>query len=338
MREVAAQNFIGDAVREYGTEGSQRVRAILETVARIFAKRDPENIRGSVVIFSTLRGKASQSPDSVPQVYFSMDSFAQNFSTPILVQVLDDGELKVWFGDSVDPLDLSQTAIVYKYENRTDTFFIAGRTFPIPKLYPASASQFAQPRYRNLAEALERYKVQMVRHSRCRIFSQSWLDKRRLFFKPHPEHFMRESLEAFLVSALSAEAEVRPEHNVDERHPVDIRVFWNLGNQEALIEIKWLGASKAGRRVTTRYTQSRALEGASQLAGYLDSNKPRAGATETRGTLIVFDARRDVPSSGHPTRDQAFKYEHSEIVYDPDYTRERLDFDRPHRLYAEPDL
>jgi hypothetical protein len=234
---------------------------------------------------------------------------------------------------------LSSTLIAYRFENRTDEFFISGTSVQVPKLYPPAASQFSQPRFRNLADALERYKVEMVRKSRCPEFSRVWKDARRLYLRTKPEHYMRSSLESFLVASLSAEADVHPEHNVDESRPVDIRVYWNLGNQESLIEIKWLGKSRHGARTTTTYTAVRAREGAKQLADYLDRADRRAGSIELRGTLVVYDARRAYPKSGKTiTRAMAYKYQNSEISYLPDYSKTRNDFDAPVRLFAEPKI
>jgi hypothetical protein len=335
MRQLVQDNYLTHAVRTYGATGSKAVRSLLELIARLYEARDPENITGPLVLFSTMktgknlmRGPATQ--------YVSIDALAQDFATPIVIELLENGSVRAWHGEVVNHYRLSKVAIVYHFESRTDAFFVSGTRIEVPKLYPPAASQFSQPRFRKLSEALERYKIEMVRKSRCPEFSRVWKDARRLYLRQKPEHYMRSSLEAFLVASLSAEAEVRPEHNVDESKPVDIRVYWNLGNQESLIEIKWLGVSKAGARVTTRYTEVRAREGAEQLADYLDRADVRVGAVEMRGTLVVFDARRALPKSRKITRAEAFKYEHKEISYLPDYSKTRGDFDAPVRLFAEP--
>jgi hypothetical protein len=155
---------------------------------------------------------------------------------------------------------------------------------------------------------------------------------------------MRESLAQHLRSSLRDHGifEVREEQNVDESHPVDIKVTWSFTNNLALIEIKWLGQSvnAMGDGMGTRYGESRAREGAKQLADYLDGNLQRAPLHQTRGYLIVFDARREGLSFPPSiTLAEARAYWDRDIEYDPRYDVTRMvrnDFAPPLRFYLEP--
>lgn len=338
MARIVEELYLAKAVKKHGAEGSNRVRRILEFVTRLFQARDPENLAASVTVFSCLSGVTTQLPNTEPEKHSSLASVVLGLEPPVLIQILDDGSVLTWHGVDSDPIAMSSWAIVYRYDNRSDLFFVDGARITVRKLYAAAASQFAHPRYRSLAEALERYKVQVARRSRCAVLKSAWFDEERLFYRIKPEDSLRDSLEQFLVAVLSGEAEIRPEHNVDESHPVDLRVYWNLGNQESLIEIKWLGASRSATKLGTRYSATRARQGARQLADYLEQNKERSGERETRGSLVVFDGRRKLPSKEKPTKAQAFYYEHAEIEYSPDYATTRHDFDPPIRLFIEPKL
>jgi hypothetical protein len=198
-------------------------------------------------------------------------------------------------------------------------------------------SIFAVPRFTDLRAALQRYAGLFVRHSTCHIMRKAWEADNRLFFRPGPEELLRTSLHQYLMAALVG-ATTRAEQNVDESHPVDIRVGWDLSIQEAIIEIKWLGKSREAGRIRSEYSAARARDGARQLADYLDKAKQSAPARETRGYLVVIDGRRarlraDTVTLDHP---EAFRYQSEEIDYEPRYHMTRPDFEEPFRMFAEP--
>ena len=150
---------------------------------------------------------------------------------------------------------------------------------------------------------------------------------------------MRRSLTRFLRWTLAADTEVMPEQNVDESHPIDIRVTFNFPNRVGLIEIKWLGYSKdANGKTTTRYGQARAKGGALQLANYLDWFRESLPDRTARGYLVVFDCRRRRLNS-FPFRLNSvdgFYFADHEIEYDPAFHVNRSDFAEPIRMFVEP--
>lgn len=150
---------------------------------------------------------------------------------------------------------------------------------------------------------------------------------------------MRDSLTQFLKDCVRGDVEVRPEQVVDRTHPVDIKVTWFMSNRLALIEIKWLGASKKrGGNKFTRHFAARAQKGARQLVDYLNANAVQAPQQDARGYLVIFDARRArvKPSTRSINHADGFKYEHSEIVFSPTYHEIRADFETPVRMFMEP--
>lgn len=150
---------------------------------------------------------------------------------------------------------------------------------------------------------------------------------------------MRNSLTQFLKISLR-DAEVRPEQNMDESHPIDVKVTFTFTKRLALIEIKWLGKSirKVPRKITAQYADKRARVGADRLADYLDWNRQQAPNRITRGYLVVLDGRRQSLKINKKTitQQQGGYYRHREIHFDPKYYEVREDFDAPIRMFMEP--
>ena len=259
---------------------------------------------------------------------------------PLVIGPCDSGSVTCW-ADPIDLLKLSSYAIVYQFDG-SDRFVTPDGVIEVPSL-PAFASIFAVPTFADLEDALEHYRVNMARRSRCPILRSCWDDTERLVLRNLPESRMRESLETFLVSTLRTHdrIEVRPEQTVDDSHRVDIKVTWSFGGRIAYIEIKWLGDSvNADRTRLTRYRDSRACEGAEQLAGYLDSDKTRSSGYSVMGYLVVVDARRRGLDIGNRniTDEQALFYAQRDINYTVQYELQRRDFAKPMRMFLEPIL
>jgi hypothetical protein len=165
-----------------------------------------------------------------------------------------------------------------------------------------------------------------------------WHGVNRLFLRAKPEGIMRRSLHQYLRNAFP-DAEVRPEQIVDESHPVDIKVTWADTTHRAIIEIKWIGDSvDPSGKITTKYRDARANDGAKQLSDYLDSDAEAAARIRTRGYLVVFDARRKglTQNQSSINAENGLFYRDAEIIYDPDFNAKRKDFSVPIRMFAEP--
>jgi hypothetical protein len=264
-----------------------------------------------------------------------IQSLAPHIRSPCLIRICDRG-FQFWFGATVDLGAISKTAVVYCFDRGAERFVVAGAEHCVPVVDTGQASMFARPTFGSLREALKRFRMR-VRTSSCALFTAAWEDEKRLFFRSHAEQEMRRSLHQYL-SAVLRDAEVRPEQNVDESHPVDIKVTWMFTTRLALIEIKWLGKSRKDGRITADYSDARANSGAKQLAEYLDENRTFAPEHTTRGYLVVIDGRRWglSPGSSSVTHEDGMYYETVDVTYSPEYHKAREDFEEPIRLFCEP--
>jgi hypothetical protein len=127
--------------------------------------------------------------------------------------------------------------------------------------------------------------------------------------------------------------EIDREQPVDGRRPPDIKITWSQTKRIALIEVKWMGQSvnDVGTGISSFATdESDANEGAQQLADYLDANFRRSPQHQTKGYLVVFDARRRNLgfSTAELSYDDAMEYLMREIEWAPDHSN-RHDFATP---------
>lgn len=197
--------------------------------------------------------------------------------------------------------------------------------------------------FETLDDALIHYGKTMVEPMACARLQSAWaLPEARILLANKPEHIMRESLHQYLVSSLRFEENVSvlPEQNVDDTHPVDIKVIWDGARRLALIEIKWLGKSlrRTGRSVGSKWSAGRARDGLKQLTDYIDGMTDRAAWSSVMGYLAVFDARRHGASAGTMTltRSNALRYANEAIDYQPDLLA-RHDVRAPVRWFMAPD-
>ncbi|HYA39975.1 MAG TPA: hypothetical protein VEF34_01625 [Syntrophobacteraceae bacterium] len=345
MNEIVHHLYVLEIAKAYGDIGTVLLRKILITLRKLYEYIEPEKIRGKLIVLISINDEAICDPSS-SKTFTSIDYLAQEFlyesgQITWIIQIFEDGKFKLWRELSIDTSRISESAVVYSYQARNEYFVIKGYERLICNPSPVHSSVFAMPTFGHLSDALEDYKRRSIRYSSCEIFRQTWhggQNSNRLFFKTKPEKTMRRSLAQFLNNVIR-DAEVRPEQNVDESHPVDIKVTWMFTNRLALIEIKWLGKSLAETGdITVDYTESRANGGAKQLADYLDRNRSRSPAHQTVGYLVVIDGRRrGLTESSHAiTYENGMWYKDREISYDPEYHVVRDDFAKPIRMFAEP--
>ena len=334
---VVQEQFLVMVSEQHGENGTRAIRSVMAAIIGVYHHVEPELFRKRVVVFC-------QVDSSTPNLEGStrgLDDFADvqdRVQEGLVLEITLGGEYRLWVDADPDVADLSEHAVVYAYEDGADHFY-ARRERRRARTFPGLQSWFVRPVFNDLRQALLHYRLRLVRTSRCPIFSEAWADNRRLFFAPKPERLMRSSLERHLVSSLrDSDVEVRPEQNVDESHPVDIRVTFQFEKRVAIIEIKWLGKSKNEKGGMTTYGPARARDGAEQLAEYLDWNRTRAPTTITHGYLVVIDGRRwglNVDSE-EVSRANGMYFANNEIEYRPEYHNERSDFKDPLRMFAEP--
>ena len=337
---MAQMGFAPLIERHHGIPGGQALRALMSTLRQLYTRYQPVARAPRIVLFQFLP-TASYPTSGIPSPLHQMADVLHWISQPMTIEVTSDGTLRVWPSlNMVDLGDLSQHAVVYSFEHGQESFWAGGEQSPIPQVFPGAVSLFAIPTFRILQDALNHYRSPVVRACQCEILQSAWYDTNRLFFKAKPEKLIRRSLVQFLRACLRNDAEVAPEQNLDESHPIDIRVTFEFTSSVALIEIKWLGQSRReedGMRATA-YTEVRAREGAQQLANYLDMFHSSAPQRHARGYLVIIDGRRRglTSQSTSITDVDGLYYDHREISFAPAFHNLRQDFEEPSRMFAEP--
>lgn len=335
MQEVCKTLYTTRLIAAYGAGAVGALKEILEFLGKFYQHIDPGASKDSIIVFRRL--DTTKPPSAGALKCKTFGELTQAFQAPATIELLPDGAFALIQSSAPKPDKLAQSAVVYEYRKQTEVFYAKTDVVVVPKVVQGISSMFAIPTFTELSTALHEYGTKNVRYSSCPVFRKVWSDKCRLFFRPKPEAIMRESLYNFLRIVLRG-AEVRQEQNVDETHPVDIKVTWWASTKLALIEIKWLGRCHQGTKLGTSYSAVRARDGAAQLVGYLDKNKPHSPEHTTRGYLVVVDGRRaklTVKTKGLPAT-HAMKYANVEIEYDPKYHTIRTDFEEPVRWFAEP--
>jgi len=337
MAAVFEDAFVPFVLQHHGAAAGSAVRSILGFLKSFYQHFAPDGHNESLMVFRVLEGR----PAPITSGGFECTSVAEVVNKvvgPCAIQLLPSGAFMLWANCIADPIELSLSAVVYSFHQGTEHFHANKESKVIVKLIPGRSSNFALPTFSSLRDALAAYRDNMVRTSSCEILNTAWYEPTRLFFKAGPEETIRRSLTRFLKITFTGGAEVRPEQIVDESHPVDIKVTWFMTNRLALIEIKWLGKSRDVSKVKAIYSESRARAGAKQLADYMDANKIQAPVHETRGYLVIVDARRAKLTVGRTeiSRKDGLKYATSEIAYKPKYHEARNDFDPPIRMFVDP--
>jgi hypothetical protein len=341
FKKIASELYIPMVLSEYGANRKDTLIHLTDTISAAYRHLDYNSFK-TVIFYVSLESTTALSSlqGSNSKVVTSYESLTQLRGESIVIEAKQNGELHYAINFQADIQQLRLNAIVYHFKSENGVEIFYGKSSERTLLsIPDADSYFAIQTYKSLDSALEDYGSKVARHSECQDLQKAWFDPNRIFFKPKPEHLLRDSLTRFLKLRLR-NTEVRPEQNVDTSHPVDIKVTWSLASRLALIEIKWLGKSLAeyGKDFTQTYTQQRALDGAQQLADYLDENAKQAPVKTTRGYLVVYDARRWNCNNQTTTVDRpnGMKYENGSIAYNPQFHLTRQDFAIPRQFFMEP--
>jgi len=340
--EVCRVTHVPMVQEVFGDAGLNAVYKVMETVHALYQHVDPERINGQIIVFKVVSSVVQWVPSPVgPAADFA--GLANEVAGDLCFEVAADGRPYACTLGTATLETLARTAVVYHYKGAHEEFLAGSERKSVLRLDPSAHSQFSVPTFSNLRDALQNYASENVRESTCYIFRQVWYDANRLFFIAGPESIMRNSLTQFLRNRLGGDHDVWPEQNVNEKNPVDIRVQPRLSNNRLMIiEIKWLGDSVADDgHVTAKHRDSRAEEGADQLAGYLDEQRRSAPTSVIQGYYVIIDARRrNLPKHASLgttiTHANGLHYEGKEIKFNPAPRLIRTDFDKPYRMFARP--
>ena len=272
----------------------------------------------------------------------SIENIHSEDTTNLIVNFVTEDVTEVIHDNNINIAAISVDTFVYQWsatETNADQFFVKGEKMPFSKeATPDEGSFFCKKTYNDLDEALVDYRDNFALMCRGRALVDS-MTPERLFFRSAPEQLLQEALWEYLYCRLR-QCDVNREHIVDTSHPVDLIIRWRGTNHIALIEIKWVGASLKDGRISTKYADARANDGASQLVGYIDNNQDSFPRDVTMGYLVVYDLRRrrnTDPASKKITRANANYYKDKEIDYHPQYELTRKDFKCPYRFFIKVD-
>lgn len=272
-------------------------------------------------------------------IAFDAQSMANATIENLTLEMTKDGILQRVGAPSGAVKELAKSGIVYRYKAGQETFYSKDQAQEVSRFDTTALSQFSVPTFGDLREALQRYAVESIRESTCYLFDEAWNDANRLFFASGPEWRMRRSLTQYLRNRMSGDYDVLPEQNVDESHPVDIRVTPKLSNTRlALIEIKWLGDSIGEDGGIVPHRDARARAGATQLVGYIENQRQSSPSHTIHAYYVVIDGRRRGLKKDTVTLSQSdgLYYENREIDFGDESYSDRTDFDPPYRMFARP--
>ena len=338
MRRIAEDLYVDATQRCFGNPGVGALKDLLDRLVQIYRRADPGIRSSPLFVVVEVPGKSKVSLGAMATRISDVAHLKNELEGQCCALLSGRNALEIYPASGFDPIHVSQEAIVYSIDADEEKIYVMGEVYRINNPSSDHASIFARPTFTSLRTALESYRVRFARESSCEILKAIWHDANRLILANKPEATMRKSLNQFLANVLQ-DAEVRPEQNNDETHPVDVKVTWTLSDHRAIIEIKWLGDSIAeDGTLGTAYRDARAVSGAKQLAEYLDQSATWGAGVNTRGYLVVFDARRRGLTLTVATIDAAngLHYESREITYPVDYPSIRKDYDEPTRFFMRP--
>jgi len=343
IKDVCRDTHVPMAQEVFGGAGLDAIFQVMETVQELYRHVDLERISGEVLVYKVVSPPANigSAPGFARPVDFA--SLANQNIHSLCFEIDADGRPHSRVLGSTSREEIARSAVVYHYAGCQEEFLAGNQRKSVRRYDSSTRSQFSVPTFGNLREALQHFARDNVRESTCYTFRKIWHDENRLFLKAGPESLMRDSLTQYLRNRLGADHDVLPEQNVNEKNPVDIRVQPRLRNNRLIIiEIKWLGDSVAtDGHVTAKHRDSRAQEGAKQLAEYLDEQRQSAPSHVIQGCYVIIDARRrNLPATATAgatiARVDGFHYEAQVIAFAPAAHTTRQDFDEPYRMFAGP--
>ena len=322
---------------DYGISGILRLKEVLKEIPKIFVFLNLEKYN-SIQIFK------SENVDlrTIYSNYIEIQNYEQLVginSEKLIIQINNNSDLVVITEDFDDSVFLDNN-FYYLYQKTREGFCTKSQFCDVEKP-SGSFSIFSISTFKDLDEALISYKNHVAKNAACALMKSSFSSDKRIFFKPKPEFLLRDSLTYYLKARLRGEnLEIRPEQNVDDSHPIDIKVSWGFTNHIALIEVKWIGKSikSDNTSFTATYADRRANDGSQQLADYLESNLISVPSHNTKGYLVVFDLRRNNTNLNTTEVNDADGnyFENREIIYNPDHRTLRNDFALPTRMFIKP--
>jgi hypothetical protein len=340
IEKIRSETYILDIYRASGNNSSISSIAtkLIKNIQDIYRYLEPSHFMGKIIICISLKG-GNILFENANEIQYNKNILITKTNQSILLQLIDN-DLLMWEDIDTEYILGMNEILFYYYCNREEYFIINNTKINI-KSMPGCYSVYSLY-YFYLTESLAHYSTEKILNSSCDHFKKSWADGKQIYFKNKPEENMQISLREYLSSTLRS-VEVTREFTLNAKKPVDIRVHWNSANRSALIEIKWLGVSlnEDASKISTSYSNNRAVEGAKQLKEYLDLATRDLPNIIIKGYLVVIDGRRKNTSKhiiSPILPDDGFYYQSTEITF-PDkinYNKTMHNFEKPIRMFARP--
>ncbi len=341
LQAVVTQEPLAIAGKQFGNAGSERVKGILRLL-KLCARHATVHEKSDITVFALMQPDALLAQRRLKHATpFQPGVTVKGSIHQLIVEIREDNSPFVWPAIPADISAVVQSSIVYRLAQGVETFSINGVVTAVPKVICGAISQFILNYFTELKDALNAYRDSMARTSKCHLLREAWAEQNRLWFVTKPEYRLRRALHNYLYSYLRHDdIDLREEQNVDDSHPVDIKIVWRMENRSAIIEVKWIGKSidLTTRTISANYGDARARAGAKQLAEYLEWHRQQAAKEDTRGYLVIFDCRRNRLKETDSTVAKAagMHYQDREVTYAPEYHKQREDFEEPIRMFLEP--
>jgi len=328
---------------------SKALEVIAKSLKEIYRYFEPSFFNGDFFVCKNLIDQPCYK-ESKGTLLYDKNILLNRTNGIMIIQVFNDSsKMILWENENPDNLFRQKETLTYIFKSDKEYFYANGETIDITLFN--RGSRFAT-QFNELVEALEQYSQFKICKSSCNHFSDSWADKKRLFFKGGgsgsniPEKFMQLSLYEFLNTlfrgiSMESSREYNTLGDLSKPKPVDIKIQWCEANRIALIELKFIGSvKKADNNEFYTHDNPRANFGITQLKGYHDSASTDSPAAIIKSYLIVIDGRRKnlTPEKTTISKVDGMFYENVDIVIDTDkkFHETMLGFEKPIRMFVEP--
>ncbi len=327
------------------SKASNLLGELSKSLTELFNFFEPAYFRGKFFILNELDDKFILPEEDSKLITFNKEQLL-NQRKDFVIQIINNN-FYLWEEFNSSDIEKKENSLIYFYKNKREYFIVNQQRFEITQ--QPFGSRFSNE-FWELKKFLEQYTISKILHSSCPIFSKSWYDDFRIFFKGGgkdiPEKYMQESLKNFIDDIRIFKGEIgqyeaNREHNLGTKRPVDLLIKWEKSNRIALIEIKWLGKSKNNdNNITSTYTNIRATEGYKQLKDYYELAKRDYPNKIIKCYLVVIDGRRwqtNIDTEIISNKNGVY-YADKELEIDNDkqYWQTFPSIEKPIRMFVEP--
>ena len=316
---------------------------IVQCISQVYRAIEPSHFGGKIIIYKSFSDNLMLDESESERLY-DYRILANNYNS-IVIELKDSDDLPITWKNLDEEftrslLETSLDFIAYVFDSQKEFFVVNSQKIKIRNTYDCPSIFALQ--YHELNEALLFYRNDLVKNVSCSLLKNCWYDDNYIYLKSGPEDCMQESLRSCLRARLRGANIIVREYNLGGRKPVDIRVFWNEANRDALLELKWLGQSVKGKdELTTQYTNGRANDGMKQIKEYVDLANGDSPSVITKGYLIIIDARRKGTASAIKTeisRSDGMHFSNTELDIKEKYKFwiKNPEIEKPRRMFVEP--